>query len=192
MTSVENLKIENIKISVKLKVPVDLCYIEERCAQLNVYCRKISDNFLTIRHTYTYVVFKKGRTNPKQHINCTKITNPQEIPHVISNLLYIINQPQTTLEYKIDNYSCSADLKKTIDVEDFFMNEISISCTYNPEKFPACVIRSPELFDNNSLCCLLYKSGKLVIVGAKKWTKVILFYNWLKEITYPYTLQENV
>ena len=192
MTLIENLKINNIKISVKLEVPIDLAYVQQRCTELNVYCRKISNNFLTIRHTYTYIVFKKGCTKDKQHINCTKITHPDEIPNVISNLLYLINQPQVILEHKIDNYSCSAALNKLIDVDHFFMNEINISCTYNPEKFPACVIRAPEIFDNKSLCCLLYKSGKLVLVGAKRWTEVHVFYNWIKKVTCPYTLQGDV
>ena len=57
------LVVTNIKISVKLPLPVCLQSVEKRCKQLSqsriIYCNRKKENILTIRYNnFTYVLFK--------------------------------------------------------------------------------------------------------------------------------------
>ena len=180
------LEVTNIKISVKLPFSVSLSFVEDRIKSLqstvfNINCSRKNSNILTIRYNnFTYILFKSSSKVPLgeiisfQHCNITKIKAGVDIPKAIQSLFFVVDQPEILLDYSIDNYSCCGDIFKKIDIESLFVHELQIVCDYNEENFPALTIYCPpELKDlSKNLCCLVYRSGRLVWSVEKIYKKL--------------------
>ena len=71
----------------------------------------------------------------------------------------------------------------------FFTNEEDIVSIYNEQNFPAVTIYSP--FNDGSLCCHIFRSGRLIFVGGKSLEDTKNFFLWILEKTKPYQHQNE-
>jgi hypothetical protein len=191
-------KVTNIKISVKLPQSAGLDFVVDRCRLLqpihrNLSWKKCGNNILTLRYNnFTYILFKKssksvheGIDRP-QHCNITKIKSESDISEAIGHLFFLVNQTPTWLNYTIDNYSCLANTNQLIDIVELYMNELTISCDYNEQLFPALKIYCPIEISERNLTSLVYKSGSVIFVGGNNLNEVKEFFNWVLKITQKY------
>ena len=191
-------KVSNIKASVKLPQRIPLDVIEERCKYLSdfhkiYYSRKIS-NILSVRYNNSTFVLFKGSSKrssdgsyPPQHCNITKLRNQEEITQAIEDFCFLIDQPSTFLTYKIDNYSCVANIFKIIDIAEFYKREISVNCTFTEGNFSCVTVYCPkDLTSSPRQCCHVYRTGYFVLVGAKELSEAKKFFFWIIERVKPY------
>lgn len=80
----------------------------------------------------------------------------------------------TYLEPKVRNIVASLNLEKTIDLDNLF--RILENCEYEPKTFPAIIYR------HSKGTCLLFRSGKIMINGAKSETQIIELVNEIKKL----------
>ena len=160
--------------------------MEDRCKSLqstapNIYCSRKKQNILTVRYNnFTYILFKRSSkippegTTPSQHCNITKLKSESDITKAIEYLFFLVDQLPTVLDYSIDDYSCIADIFQSIDISSLYMNEPRILCKHNEEGFPAVIIYCPQEIkrESKNLCCLVYRSGRAVLVGGKNLQEI--------------------
>ena len=190
MTSecLNGIEITNIKASFKLDIPVELDYVEERCQQLTgklgIVWYHTKPNIFTIRFSgRTFILFKRSSTKDNQHCNITRCRYPSDIVEGIQQFLYLIGQPPKVIDYTIDNFSCYANLGQEIPLDLVYSNIQSVYFFYQPEKCRALEIRCPSFISEgrkDSLCCLLYPSGKCCIVGGNNLSEIQVFFDWIK------------
>ena len=195
------LEVTNIKISVNLPFIVSLEFVEDRCKSLqpintNIFCSRKKQNILTIRYNnFTYILFKSSSKFPlgstsSQHCNITKLKSYSDILKAIEYLFYLVDEPPVVLNYSIDNYSCCGNIFKKVDITSLYINQTEIACNYNEENFPAVTIYCPQELKevSRNLCCLVYRTGCVVLVGGKKLEEIEEFFSWVIDIVEPYTL----
>ena len=184
-----SIKVTNIKASFKLDTPVEFDYIKDRCkrlaGELGIIWYHTNPNILTIRFSgITFILFKRSsRTEHAQHCNITRCKTYEDIVLGIQNFLFLIDKPPKNIDYTIDNFSCSATLGYEVPLDLVYSDSRSIYYIYQPEKFPALEIRCPPFISekrSDSLCCLLYRSGKCCIVGGNNLSEIQAFFNWIK------------
>ena len=184
-----DIEVTNIKASFKLDTPVELEYVKDRCRQLEgklgIVWYHTNPNILTIRFSgHTFILFKRSsRTERAQHCNITRCRCCCDIVLGIQNFLFLIDQPPKIIDYTIDNYSCSANLGQVIPLALVYSNSRSQYYIYQPERLSALEIRCPPFISEgrkDSLCCLLYHSGKCSIVGGNNLSEIQAFFNWIK------------
>merc|ERR1711994_179450 len=182
-----DIEVTNIKASFKLDTPVELEYVKDRCRQfegkLGIVWYHTNPNILTIRFSgHTFILFKRSsRTERAQHCNITRCRCCCDIVLGIQNFLFLIDQPPKIIDYTIDNYSCSANLGQVIPLDLIYSNSRSQYYIYQPEKLSALEIRCPPFISEerkDSLCCLLYHSGKCSIVGGNNLSEIQAFFDW--------------
>ena len=175
--------------------------MEDRCKSLqstapNIYCSRKKQNILTVRYNnFTYILFKRSSkippegTTPSQHCNITKLKSESDITKAIEYLFFLVDQLPTVLDYSIDDYSCIADIFQSIDISSLYMNEPRILCKHNEEGFPAVIIYCPQEIkrESKNLCCLVYRSGRAVLVGGKNLQEIEEFLTWVIKIVEHYT-----
>ena len=184
-----DIEVTNIKASFKLDTPVELEYVKNRCRQLEgklgIVWLHTNPNILTIRFSgYTFILFKRSSgTERPQHCNITRCRCCCDIVSGIQNFLFLIDQPAKIIGYTIDNFSCSGNLGQQIPIDLVYSNSRSQYYIYQPEKLSALEIRCPPFISEerkDSLCCLLYHSGKCSIVGGNKFSEIQAFFDWIK------------
>ena len=184
-----DIEVKNIKASFKLDTPVDLEYVKNRCRQLEsklgIVWYHTKPNILTIRFSgHTYILFKRSsHTEQAQHCNITRCRCCSDIVIGIQNFLFLIDQPPKIIDYTIDNYSCSANLGQFIPIDLVYSNSRNQYHIYQPERISALEIRCPPFISEDrkdSLCCLLYRSGKCSIVGGNNLLEIQAFFDWIK------------
>jgi TATA-box binding protein (TBP) (component of TFIID and TFIIIB) len=194
-------EITNIKISIKLPQEVSLGFVEDRCRSLqstskNIYCSRKKGNLLTVRYNnFTYILFKRSSkvppkgSAPSQHCNITKLKSDSDIAKAIEYLFFLVDQSPTFLNYSIDNYSCLVNTYQSIDISALYLNERRILCKFNEEGFPAVIIYCPQELkkESKNLTCLVYRSGKAVLVGGKNLPEIEEFLAWVIKIVQRYT-----
>lgn len=162
-----SFKIHNIKLSLKF------------CSK-NFFLNRDRINFINNQHKnftiikdnyYTFVIFKPKKKEIEQHCNITKIPCFCLILDSIENFSKILNNDCNIKSVKIDNITCTLNIKRKIVLKDFFQkNHKKINYLYYvPERFPAVFFR---------LCkekgtCLFFSSGKIVLVGFSKYLSLI-------------------
>jgi transcription initiation factor TFIID TATA-box-binding protein len=77
-------------------------------------------------------------------------------------------------DFGIQNIVASANVKFTINLQDI-ADEYSSYASYDPDLFPGLVFRSVQ----PKLVFLIFRSGKIVITGAKKNEEIAVTYNSL-------------
>lgn len=183
-----SLNVVNIKASVKLPNPVDLVFVANRCLEIgknttDIYCSKKTNNILSIRYKkHTFVLFKRSSVNNSQHCNITKCKTEQDITNAIQDLLYLVQEPPTFLDYSIDNYSCLARIKGSIDIESIYLKELDLTCSIQEVHFPSLHIRTPPLNiapSSPNIVCQVYKNGCFTLVGGKVLSEIENFLKWI-------------
>ena len=68
------------------------------------------------------------------------------------------------------------------------MNETTILCKHNEEGFPAVMIYCTQEIkrESKNLYCLVYRSGKAVLVGGKYLQEIKEFLTWVIKIVQRY------
>lgn len=157
-------KITNIKLSVKCK-SISLDSVFEFCLLQGIPYTKYN-NFLVIKSTYTYIIFKKSTKHIHQkdyHINITKIPCFQEISTCI-DFLRTISPGILLLSLKVDNISVSYNLNCVVDIlklQSIAKSDCDI--TYNKETFPGLFLK----FKKGYGTAIVFYTGKCVLLGSK-------------------------
>ena len=97
--------------------------------------------------------------------------------------MFLIGREPTSAEFVIDNYSCSADFGQPIPVHLIYSDQPSAYYRYNPERSQALDIRCPDFISHTRcgrLCCLLYRTGRCVIIGGNDMSEINEFFKWVK------------
>ena len=184
-----DIEVTNIKASFKLDTPVELEYVKDRCrlleGKLGIVWYHTIPNILTIRFSgHTFILFKRSyHTERPQTCNITRCRCSCDIVLGIQNFLFLINQPPKIIDYTIDNFSCSANLGQSIPLDLVYSKSRNQYYIYQPEKLSALEIRCPAFISESrkdSLCCLLYRSGKCSIVGGNNLSEIQAFFDWIK------------
>ena len=190
--------VTNIKASIKLPQEVSLDFAIERCRELgqnnNLYYRRKKANILTIRYNNsTFVLFKRGTRKtedgnfPQQHCNVTRCRTLEELSTAIADLFYLLKLSPTFSDYTIDNFSCLADIHRTIDLESLFLHEPDIKCSLQEGNFPCLTVHSSPVFTTAlNQRCHIYKSGRFILVGGRILEEVKDFFLWILDRSKPY------
>lgn len=176
------ITINNVKISVKTPL-VNLSTIVDVCKERQIQ-HKLYNNFISVKtHNFSYIIFKRRELLKKgclklpitQHVNITRITSLPRIFAALKELCKLMRllDSNLTLKWKTDCISATTKLKKKIDIATLATNsDYSDIISYSPDVFPGAKVKT------GSGSCILFKSGKIVIVGSKsrKELKEALFF----------------
>ena len=149
--------VANVKVSLKTS-KIFLDNVCEIAKEKKLYCKNYK-NFIVIKSTFTYIIFKSKDEQSESHVNITKIPNTNNILEAILTIQSLI--PCTIISYKIDNIIATTSLKKKINLETISKSGKFKNLKYNNEKFPGLFIR----FSLGTV--IIFHSGKIVIVGCK-------------------------
>ena len=177
--------ITNIKSSIKLKPPVDFDFVTQRCDDLGASCKRFR-NLLSIKYKKTsFVLFKSCKNTPNsgQHLNISGCRSTDETLQAIEDFNYLIERPFGSVDYRIENYSCTSQISHRIDLEAFYMSNSNLRVVYNRENFPGLFLWSPK---KQSLCAVIYHTEKVNIVGSNNLEEIEEFLKWIKDITVNY------
>jgi TATA-box binding protein (TBP) (component of TFIID and TFIIIB) len=150
--------VNNIKASIRLK--------DEDIVQLGKIL-KIKDvtvhkNMLTLRDSYTYVIFPESG-----FVNICGIKSFDDVPNVIDKMCKDFSLDKTKLrcEITIDNVCASGDFKREIELcclqEKIYCNK-GFTVYKNQNYSPSAICKSTSFGT-----ILVFSSGKYIIVGAK-------------------------
>lgn len=78
-----------------------------------------------------------------------------------------MSEEKPKLEFKIENIVATVILNQTLDLS--LLEQLIPDIEYNPEQFPGLILR----LDNPKITVLIFKSGKMVVTGAKKTQELI-------------------
>ena len=165
--------ISNIKLSAKTPKTC-LSTVEEFCFQNRIRTRRFQ-NFLVVHRKFTHVLFKSSRKLSRvQHCNITKVLL-NETSEAIDELAFIIQKDPQSIDFKVDNITATGSLDRTIELEDFIQgnSDISSFISYQPEVFPGLFLK------NQFGKTIIFKSGKLVIIGCKTTYELEEVLSWV-------------
>lgn len=154
-------QVVNIKISVKIK-PVLLSEVAKVLIKHNIEFKKYC-NFLTFLRRFHFIIFKNG-SKEQNHINVTNLRLKSDVKIVRRILEKVFNFD--IIEITFDNIVAKSSLFKKIDLAKVAKSEAFSEIKYNPERFPGLFIK----FRPGT--CIVFHSGKIIIVGCRKVKKV--------------------
>ena len=146
--------VTNIKVSLKIKIVLTLKRIYETLRKNKLIVKEYS-NFLVIKKKYTYTLFASGHVNitgisrtslvqPACDYICNLFSTIEKCPHTVDNISAI-----TVVPHKIN-------LRQLIKIDS-----PNFTTSFNTEIFPGLFMRT------STATVIVFRSGKLVIVGAK-------------------------
>ena len=151
--------ITNIKVSLKVNL-LCLSSVQNILKRKNISYSRYT-NFLVIRYTFTYIIFKTGKQN-NNHINVTKIKNEAEIKTSISVLQDLLSAENILVQkVNVDNITASLNLQKPINLLQLPQHFQTSSISYNPEKFPGLFVKF------NVGTAIIFHTGKCILIGTK-------------------------
>lgn len=108
---------------------------------------------------------------PQGKVVCTGAKSREQANFMISHMIERIRAiPRysnvTMVSMKIENQVASVALPWEMNLSEL-RDAYSSFCNYDPESFPGAIVRHPELHKENSITCLVFTSGKMVIMGMK-------------------------
>ena len=177
-------KVNNIKISVKLLSSIPLHKVIEICVKKGLkYC--LYKNFVVFRKNgFTYTLFKKKLNcsllidchKSPQHVNVSSISNNIEIKESLQVLSSLLSFDCSSLQYSTDTITANGDFGKALNLEEFILknSDISDKITFNAEKFPGLFVAYKF-----SIKGIIFRSGKFVIVGARKIKDIEETQSWI-------------
>lgn len=87
----------------------------------------------------------------------------------VEEALQRIGYNASIVKYELQNLVATHRVNGEIDIGSL-ADSHSTFCTYNSQRFPGAIMRHPDL---NKITILIFKSGNLVITGAKEEDKVL-------------------
>ena len=168
----ESYKMSNVKISFKFVSEPFVLNSD------NLYIKKFA-NFCVIKSEYSFVIFKAKKGGLEQHCNVTKIRHPNLIPHAMQTFLNFFKKKVKISNIKIENTTSTIKLNKNIDLDRVYrVNRKKMNLRYCSEQFPAVFFHPLT----SKGCCLIFRSGKIVLVGFNKECDILKAINICKTI----------
>ena len=140
---------------------------------------QIQANLISIYSDFTFVIFKTEKK--VLHCNVTKLSNYSDIYKAQKRFLEIFKGAKI-LKRQVDNICATRNVMKNIDFTKLFIKlndtkENKFTLRYNNQKFPGMFIK----FNKNYLTgtIILFKSGKIVVLGLKSPTNFIAINEWI-------------
>ena len=177
-----NYKIVNIVAYSKIKGNIDI----ETLSYLLPNSQYEPEQFPGLiyrKEEYTIIMFFSGK------ISSHGTKTIQKSKKAIINVIEEITGKNCILGSKkhekiiIVNIVSTADMKRRIDVESF-SDEVS-GTMYEPEQFPGVIFKPYQ----NSLTALIFRSGKIVVVGAKNRKSLLNCYKLLSKTLKKYVIE---
>lgn len=114
---------------------------------------------------YKYIIWKKGL------ISATGINKIEDYKNCIDDFLRQMEKNNMIFTIKkypvIKNIVITVDLKKSMNLSDVVHRLDNFS--YEPEIFPAIIFKIDK---NRTVTCLIFSTGKIVIVGIKSFEEI--------------------
>ena len=156
-----NIKIENIVASMALSDNIDLTHIASHLEHAEYATDKFPGLVYRIKNPKTaFLVFGSGKAN------CTGAKSIEDVDTAVK----ILSEDLRGLGYTIDNPSyivqnivAGATLGTELDLDAIAIGLGFENVEYEPEVFPGLVYR----IQDPKVVVLIFRSGKLVITGAK-------------------------
>lgn len=167
-----NIKVQNVVATFSLNDTINLANIREAFSS-ECFFETLQDKRYTFRVValrirkprITLLVYRTGK------VVCTGAKTiedaEQSADYFISRLRKLGFTATKKLEARIQNIVATADLKIPVDMEkllDCFHSEKQFRAMYEPEQFPAAIVRFP-VTQGAMATILLFSSGKVVCVG---------------------------
>lgn len=165
----------NVKISLKISFKKIILNTDKDIKIKAIYY----PNFIVIKHIYSFVIFKAKGNSKNRHCNVTKIPHPCKIPHAIEILRKICQNMQIVGKIKLENTTTSTHLGKTIDLpETYNINKKDYNIRFCSAVFPAVFLRLSRYKGT----CLIFRSGKLILLGFNSNENIIKAINICNKI----------
>lgn len=165
---VGSMLIRNIKLSVKIPA----CPLDIAITQLinKKVAFKFFGNFITFTKKFSFVIFRPS-ADDTSHVNVTRVPKfGRPIVKSLTTLSKLLNCK--ILEHSVDNIIATEDLNKTLNLKSLAEKNDG-HVIYNSERFPGLFMK----FKHGT--CILYHSGKIVIVGCRTVRGVKKIKAWL-------------
>ena len=162
------INIDNIVCFIETKEPLDLEFLKENLTEANYNPEEF--NGLTIKYKYpktAAIILPNGKiisTGAKDYDDA-KSTIIKTVDKINNTGLSI----EKDFEIKIENVVASTDVGKELHLSSIANGLVFESVTYEPERFPGLIYRLKE----SCIDVILFNSGKVVCVGAKKIEEAI-------------------
>lgn len=170
------MQLTNIKISLKCE-EVSLDSVKEFCSKAD-YPTKVYSNFVVIRKSFVYTIFKKNLITNLHHVNITNIKNFDDIAKALESIIkFGLKLVKDTV--KIDNLSGLLNTHKNIKLSDLVQSiknnseknfsNINFIISYNNEVFPGLFLKVFHKKSKQKIgTAIIFHSGKVILVGSKK------------------------
>lgn len=155
--------VSNIKCS--LIFEVDLNWerdLKLKCDILEIPYHK-NGNMLIVKKDFSLTIIKKKIFNSKifLHVNLSGVKNFKLFEQSIEKVrMDILPENWVLVKLSVDNITYSKHSRKTINLREFKSH--FPQARYNIDRFPGLFIKS-----SHGGTCLLFKSGKINVVGCK-------------------------
>ena len=150
----QNLKIQNIKLSCKINNPTTLDYVKKVCSEKKIRV-KDCHSFLIIYGKFVTLLFKASKVFASQHANVTKIRENQ-IDEAKKELSSLVDCEVDEIDHKIDTLTITGDLESKINLCSFVLYNSNLSgLKYDPQIFPAVFAKI------NNINTIIFSSGKV-------------------------------
>jgi transcription initiation factor TFIID TATA-box-binding protein len=168
----DNVKVSSIVYSVYLDQKID---IERTCAICD-NCKTYQGGKLTYRQESPKATICMSKSGYIRSMGTPSLAKAKHAIEIAINELSkrgIVSNPVIS-KHRIENIVASGAFQNRLDLE-YFADVLS-NTIYEPEQFPAIIYRPA-----GKVVCLLFASGKFVIVGAKTIEEVRSTYEILSE-----------
>ena len=160
---------------------IDLATVA-RCSNNSTYDRK-RFAAITLRidnPKTTALLFSSGK------VVITGATSRQMSINAARAIIYMLRRlfPHETFKqtgYNIQNVVCNVSTYQEIDVQKMYTEQASHT-TFQPSIFPGLIFRPPD----SPVVLLLFKSGRIVVTGAKKYDDIFTGFKNVFDVIKPY------
>ena len=145
----------------------------KRFAAMTVRCRS------KLTGTTTCLIFASGRCV------VTGAENENASKSACEGYVRLVNECGFNLQqrgYKIQNIVASGAFDFTLNL-CAIQKANSTVAHYDPSLFPGCIWKDPKL---DGIRILLFRSGKIVLTGAKDWSSIVSTWEYTKKLVEPY------
>ncbi len=162
------INIDNIVCFIETNEPMDLEFLKENISEASYN----PDEFEGISIKYD-LLKTASIILPNGKIISTGAKDFDDAKKTINKTIDKINKTglsiKKDLEIEIENVVASTDLNKELHLSSISDALIFQNSTYKPEEFPGLILRK----DDSCIDIILFNSGKVVCVGAKKIEEAI-------------------
>jgi transcription initiation factor TFIID TATA-box-binding protein len=161
------VNVENIVSTVALGREIDLRELVARIRGVEYNPENFPGAILRIKDLrVSFLLFKSGKCV------LTGAKSQESIVLAVRELVRCLNaagiEVEKTPDYEIENIVSSSSLGFRVDLDRLAIE--SFNAEYEPEQFPGLVLR----LDNPRTAVLVFNSGKIIVVGARRVEDVIL------------------